>query len=100
MTFYNERISSPFQADPLQAFWTFSNFHNKVHGASADTIARVKIQAEQIEKSALSLQRTIEEAACSLYPQDKATAMRVLANYSNGVYLSSMEAMGTVLLKN
>jgi dipeptidase len=100
MIFYNERVSSLFRADPLQAFWTFSNFHNKVHGASADTIARVKIQAEQIENSARSLQRTIEEAACKLYPEDKATAMRVLANYSNGVYLSSMEAMGTVLSKN
>jgi dipeptidase len=97
MAFYNERVISSFQADPLEAFWTFSNFHNKVHGASSETIARVKIQAEQIESGALSLQRTIEEAAHSLYPEDKTTTMRLLANYSNGVYLSSMEAMGTVL---
>ncbi len=100
MTFYNERVTSPFRADPLRAFWTFSNFYNKVHAASSDTIARVKLQAEQIQSTALSLQPTIEEAARSIYPEDKTTAMRVLANYSNGVYLSSMEAMGTVLSKN
>lgn len=97
MAFYNERVSCPFQADPLEAFWTFSNFRNKVHGASADTITRVKIQAGQIETAAFSLQRTIEEAALTLYPQDKTAAMRLLENYSNGVYLSSMEAMGTLL---
>jgi dipeptidase len=97
VTFYNERVSSVFQADPPQAFWTFSNFYNKVHSASADTISRVKAQAEQIENNALSLQRPLEEAACKLYRQDKATAMRILANYSNGIYLSSMEAMDRIL---
>jgi hypothetical protein len=54
----------------------------------------------KVEKNALALQKPLEEAARSIYKEDKTTAMRVLANYSNGVYLSSMEAMGTVLLKN
>ncbi len=96
---YNERVGRAFRADPLQAFWTFSNFYNKVHGASANTITRVKAQAEQIENNALSLQRPLEESACRLYPEDKATAMRILANYSNGLYLSSIEAMDRVLSK-
>ena len=96
---YNERVGRAFRADPLQAFWTFSNFYNKVHGASANTITRVKAQAEQIENNALSLQRPLEETACRLYPVDKATAMRILANYSNGLYLSSIEAMDRVLSK-
>jgi dipeptidase len=94
---YNEGVSSTFHADPLQAFWTFSNFYNKVHGASAKTIARVKAQAEQIEDNAISMQRPLEEAVCTLYPEDKATAMRILANYSDGLYLSSFEAMDKVL---
>jgi len=97
VVFYDERVSCTFRADPLQAFWTFSNFHNKVHGASVKTITRVKAQAEQIENNALRLQGPLEEAACRLYPEDKATAMRILANYSNGLYLSSMEAMDRVL---
>jgi len=95
--FYNERVNSTFHADPLQAFWTFSNFYNKVYSASAKTIAMVKAQAEQIENNALRLQRPLEETACRLYPEDKATAMRILANYSDGLYLSSMEAMDKVL---
>ena len=99
VVFYDERISCTFRAEPLHAFWTFSNFHNKVQDASARTITRITAQAEQIEKNALSLQGPLEEAACRLYRKDKATAMRILANYSNGVYLSSMEAMDGVLSK-
>ena len=89
--------SAVLRADPLQAFWTFSNFYNKVYGASAKTIARVKAQAEKIEDNALGMQRPLEKAACKLYPEDKAAAMRILANYSDGLYLSSMEAMDRVL---
>jgi len=98
--FYNDRVNSIFHADPLQAFWTFSNFYNKVHGVSIKTITSIKAQAEQIENNALSLQRPLEETACKLYREDKAKAMRILANYSNGLYLSSIEAMDRVLSKN
>jgi dipeptidase len=94
---YNEKVNCAFHADPLQAFWTFSNFYYKVQGASANTIIRVKAQAEQIENNALSMQGPLEEAACTLYPEDKATAMRILANYSDGLYLSCIEAMDRVL---
>ena len=94
---YNERVGCAFRADPLQAFWTFSNFYNKVYGASAKTITRIKAQAAQIEDNALSMQRHLEEAACRLYAEDKAAAMLILANYSDGLYLSSMEAMDRVL---
>ena len=96
---YNEKVGSTFRADPLQAFWTFSNFYNKVHGASTQTITRIKAQAEQIENNALNLQRPLEETACRLYPEDKAAAMRTLSNHSKGLYLSSMEAMDRVLSK-
>jgi len=96
---YTERVGYSFRADPLQAFWTFSNFYNKVNGASANTITRVKARAEQIENNALCLQGPLEEAACRLYPEDRTTAMQILANYSNGLYLSSMEAMDRVLSK-
>jgi len=99
VAFYTERVNSTFRADPLKAFWTFSNFYNKVHGASAKTITKVTAQAEQIEKNALNLKGPLEEAACRLYPEDKATAMLILANYSDGLYLSSMEAMERVLSK-
>jgi len=96
-SFFDDRISSPFRADPLQAFWTFSNFGNKVDGASANTVTRVKYQARQIEKNAVAMQRPLEEAACRLYTENKTAAMQLLSNYSNGIYLSSLEAMDRVL---
>jgi len=94
---YNEKVSSTFQADPLQAFWTFSNFYNKVQGASAKVFARVKAQVEQIENNALSLQHPLEEIASKLYKQDRAKATQILSNYSKGLYLSSIEAMDIIL---
>jgi dipeptidase len=100
MTFYNERINSPFRADPFEAFWTFSHFRSNVDSAYRSKIVKVNVLCRKVEKNALALQEPIEEAARSIYPEDKTTAMRILANYSNGVYLSSMEAMGTVLSKN
>jgi dipeptidase len=95
--FYDEKVGRPFQTDPLQAFWMFSNFYNKVFGASANTISRVKTLAEEIENNAFTLQKPFEEAACRLYTKNKVAAMRMLANYSNGIYLSSVEAMHKVL---
>ncbi len=94
---FDEKVGCPFQADPLQAFWMFSNFYNKVYGASANTISRVKTLTEEIEDDAFALQKPLEEAACRLYTKNKVAAMRMLANYSNGIYLSSMEAMHKVL---
>jgi len=95
--FYDEKVGCPFQADPLQAFWMFFNFYNKVDNASANKISRVKALAKEIEKNASTLQKPLEEAARRLYTEDKVTAMRILANYSNGIYLSSVEAMHKVL---
>ena len=97
VAFYSERVNSSFYADPFQAFWTFSNFYNKINNASSEVVEQVTAQAERFENDALSIQRPLEETACRLYTEDKDTAMRILANYSNGLYLSSMEAMDTVL---
>ena len=93
------KISSAFQANPFEPFWTFSNFRSKVDSAYRSKIVKVKALCREVEKNALSLQKPLEEVACRLYPEDKARAMRILANYSNGLYLSSMEAMDRVLSK-
>jgi dipeptidase len=92
-SFWDSKVSCPFRAGPLQAFWTFSNFYDKAHNAPADTIGRVRTLAENIEKNAFALQKPLEEAACRLYKKDKAAAVQMLANYSDGIYLSSLEAM-------
>jgi len=94
---YNDKVNCAFQADPLQAFWTFSNFYNKVQGASNQTITKIKVQVEQIGGNALTLQGPLEDVACRLYAENKVAAMRILANYSNGIYMTSIEAMDRVL---
>ncbi len=39
---YNRVVESPFRADAMRAFWTFSNFYNKVDAAGAEAIERTK----------------------------------------------------------
>jgi len=57
----------------------------------------VKTVAERVEKNAFAFQKPLEETARRLYTKDKPTAMQILANYSNGIYLWSLEAMVEVL---
>ena len=100
MTFYNEKVNSPFRADPFEAFWTFTNFRTKVDTAYPGKIVKVKALCRKVETNALALQNPLEQAARTIYTEDKTTAIRIRANYSQGIYLSSMEAMATVLSKD
>ncbi|MBN2316107.1 MAG: C69 family dipeptidase [Sedimentisphaerales bacterium] len=95
--FYDDKVNAPFKSDLLDAFWTFSNFYYKVNDASPEMIARIRNRAEQIEKNACTIQRPLEEAARRVYAEDKATAIRMLENYSNGMYLSSLAAMEQII---
>jgi len=94
---YDEKVSCPFKADSLQAFWTFSNFRDKVGNSSAQTLARVKALAGQVETQALAGQKGIEEVAGMLYKTDKTAASLVLASYSNRIYESSLKAMAELM---
>jgi dipeptidase len=95
--FFDEKLNSPFQADPLKSFWMFSNFRNKLSHAPIEKVVTVKALAMEIENDALTIQKPLEEAARRLYTRDKTAAMQILTNYSNGIYLSSIEAMQKVL---
>ena len=91
---FNARIEAPFQADPLQAFWTFSNFRAKVHSAPAQAVAATQRRAEELMAQARQLQKPVEEAAARLYARnEETTARNLLANFSQGVFLSALEAM-------
>jgi dipeptidase len=95
--FYLRQVQAPFQGDPFEAFWTFSNFHHTVVGDYGNKITGVRVVVEEVETRALTLQKPLEQAALELYPVDKTTALAMLANYSNGIYLSAVEAMVRVL---
>ena len=95
MDFFSEKVSRSFEADPREAFWTFSNFRDKVAGAPEWTIAGIINSAEQIENRALAMQKLFEKAACRSYAEDKAAGTRLLTNFSHEFFMSSFESMGS-----
>ena len=95
--FYQEKVGVPFRADSLQAFWTFSNFHEKIEGEYAGSIKKVRAEFDAIEQDAMLRQEQVEGAALQLYPTEKATALRMLTSYSLEVYLSALEAMARIM---
>jgi dipeptidase len=97
MESYGQMVESPFEADILQAFFTFRNFHYKMDNSYRDKIGRFEGEIEEFEKNAFALQKSVEQSAMELYTMDKSKAKEILTNYSNGLYLSAMEAMNRVL---
>jgi dipeptidase len=95
--FYSRCVQAPFTPNPLEAFWVCSNFRDKADKAGPAVVARARTQAENLERDAIAMQPAIEEAARRLYETDQGSAMRLLANYSKGLYLSSLERMSEVL---
>jgi dipeptidase len=94
---YREKVEAPFRADPSEAFWTFSNFYHKIASDYGNKIGSVKVEIDGIEKRAFALQKSVEETALELYSVDEAAAADTLADYSNGIYLSALEAMARIL---
>lgn len=90
---YDRKVQAEFRADPQEAFWTFSNFRDKMDRKDFATMERLKVAQRQVEGDAIAKQASVEEAACKLYASDKAAAVRMLENYSKGVYMSALEAM-------
>jgi dipeptidase len=93
---YTRRVHAPFTPNPQEAFWVYSNFREKADAAGPAMVTKVKAEAERIEQQAVAMQPSVEEAAHKLFKKDKASAMRLLENYSKGIYLSSLEAMSAI----
>ena len=93
MGFFADKVSRPFKADPREAFWTFSNFRDKVTDAPERTIAGIIDRAERIEERTLAAQKRFERAACRSYAEDKAAGARLLTDFSHGIFMSSLESM-------
>ncbi|MCL5282687.1 MAG: C69 family dipeptidase [Planctomycetes bacterium] len=94
---YNRKVQAPFTVNPQEAFWTFSNFRDKVDARGPTAVTAAKTAAQRVEQDAVALQKPLEEATRRLYKTDRATAMRLLENYSRGVDLSALEALSSVL---
>ncbi len=96
---YNSKVGAPFTIQPFEPFWMFSNLREKVEEDN-QAITRIRKQAECVEQDAVAVQASVEQAARSLYETDKAAAIKVLENYSRGVYLTAMEAINSVALED
>ncbi len=90
-------MQAPFTADAQEAFWTFSNFRDKVEARGPVAVDRAKAEATRLEHSAVNLQRALEEAARGQYETNKPAAVRLLETYSRGVYSSAIEVMDAIL---
>ena len=97
MAFFTEKVSRPFKADPGEAFWTFSNFRDKVDGVSAEALADVRTRTEQIEARALAIQKRFEEVICRAYAEDRAATIQLLTKVSGGIYQSSLDTMEKII---
>ncbi len=94
---YDRKVQAPFVANPVEAFWTFSSFRDKIDARGPSAVAAVKTAAQRIEQEAVAMQKPLEKMAVQLYRSDKATALRLLENYSKGLYLWCLETMNTLL---
>jgi membrane dipeptidase len=97
MDFFSNKVSRPFKADPREAFWTFSNFRDKVAAAPEKIIAKVIDHAERIERHTLARQKSFEKAVRREHNKDKAKAAQLLTDHSRRIYLSSLETMENII---
>ncbi len=97
MDVFSGKVSRPFTANPQEAFWTFSNFRDKVDGASDKVFADVRNGAKQLEQRALTTQKQFEQIVLRLYAEDKTAAAEVLTRFSHGTYHSSLDTMEKIV---
>lgn len=94
---FEDKLKSEFQADKNEAFWTFSNFVDKMCGTAHDRAAEIIPALRSVEKHAFTTQNLLEEAMLDVYADDKDMAIEKLYNYSEQMYLSTVSKMSRAL---
>ncbi|MCF7975177.1 MAG: membrane dipeptidase [Phycisphaerae bacterium] len=94
---FDRRIHGEFRADPLGAFWTFSNYREKVLEMTDTARARSLTMAQGLEHRALRMQTALDETVSRVYAEDPALAAQRLANFSNGLYMEALDNMSRTL---
>jgi dipeptidase len=96
---YRQYVSSPFEIKPLQAFYMFSNFHDKIDSKYGTMIADVQASIKEMESRTLIMQGSFELTVAQSYMTDSSAIAEVLSNYSRGIYLSAIEMMHGIMAK-
>ena len=94
---YDEKVNAPFKADAAQAWWTFANLTNKAYKTAKDKLPQIRSEFDKIEQKAVREQKQIEDKALEMYKTDKTAALKFLTDYSNGIYLSALQAAEKVM---
>ena len=94
---FDQRVTTAFRNDPTAAFWSFANFRDKADQGDPQIAAKMQARASDIEADALAMLPSLKEATLDIYSKDRSAAARLLANFSKGIYLSSLQTMAEIL---
>lgn len=94
---FKRMVEASFKADASQAFWTFSNFRDKIVNGRPEGVVAVRARTERFERDAVAKQQLIEPIAVRECESGRGRVGRLLVNYSKGLYLSSLEEMHALL---
>ncbi|HEX7343441.1 MAG TPA: hypothetical protein VF398_04200, partial [bacterium] len=97
ISLFFDKTEAPFQADVNHAYWTFWNFHQKVVQAYGEWGAAAQQMAVDFDQRALELRRSMETAALAEHFMEPETAIKLLDNFSRGLYLDAVQSLGRVL---
>ncbi|NLS93154.1 MAG: hypothetical protein GXX96_13440 [Planctomycetaceae bacterium] len=91
---FDQKVTSPFPPEPPQAFWTFSNFANKVRAMPESEKARLSSRIQAVEAQAGDSLAPMTETRHAGSP---ATAPASLQDLPGRVYRSALEMMEQTL---
>lgn len=90
---FQKRVKAPFEVNPAEAFWTFSNLYHTIDADYNNLISGVRAEFDRIEWKALHEQEEVEKSVLGIYEVDRPAALRALTNYSARTYRSAVRAM-------
>ena len=95
---YERKVQTPFTANPQEAFWTFSNFRDKMDRKGPEAMERLKAEVQSLAGHSFRLENTVDHRVASLLQKgDTAIVAEELKTASEDVYQRSLEAMSRVL---
>ncbi len=94
---FDAKVKTPFVVDSMEAFWTFSNFRDKVDSGDTSLLSASKNAVRDFQRDALALQGPVEKAAKELYKKDRTAGVKLLENHSKGLYMTSLEMMAQLV---
>ncbi|MHC4166490.1 MAG: C69 family dipeptidase [Planctomycetota bacterium] len=97
MDFFSQKASSPFKVDPSEAFWTFTNFRDKVEDTRPEVFATVRVRLEQVEDELIRQQTQFEKLVPLSLAANITDTMPSLTDFSHIMYKASLGIMENII---